>query len=198
MAKTYEQLQLQIEKLQQQAKALQAGEAKAVIERIKTAIAHYGLTAEQLGFKDPTPAPTAAASTSNLLTPPSAKPATKNARKSKGKDKGEAQFSDESGNVWGGRGPRPAWLREALLAGRDINEFRIGKIGQAKKASRLLGAPIAANPRPTGSRSVAATTRRAKVSYGDDAGNSWSGMGPKPGWLKAAIEAGKSIADFAK
>jgi DNA-binding protein H-NS len=33
--------------------------------------------------------------------------------------------------------------------------------------------------------------------YRDDAGNSWSGRGLQPKWLKAAIASGKSLADFA-
>lgn len=198
MAKTYEQLQQQIEKLQQQASALQAVEAKGVIERIKTAISHYGLTAEQLGF-GPKTGGSVSASTPSPSSASVDKAATKKVVTSKSKSKGNPQFSDESGNVWGGRGPRPAWLREALLAGHDINEFRIGKSGKAKKSSMSLGAAIAAaSPPPAVAPSPSATTKRTKVRYSDDAGHSWSGMGPKPGWLKAAIEAGKSLADFAK
>ncbi len=33
--------------------------------------------------------------------------------------------------------------------------------------------------------------------YRDAAGNSWSGRGLQPKWLKAAIASGKSLADFA-
>ena len=197
MAKTYEQIQQQIEKLQQKAKALQAVEAKGVIDRIKTAIAHYGLTAEQLGFDGSKTASAVAASKPSLSLTPVAKPAVKTTAKSKGKSK--PQFSDEAGNVWGGRGPRPAWLREALQAGRNIDEFRIGKRAKSKKSSMPLGAAVAAaSPSPEAAPPAAAAIQRAKVSYGDDAGHSWSGMGPKPGWLKAAIESGKSLADFAK
>lgn len=32
--------------------------------------------------------------------------------------------------------------------------------------------------------------------YSDDAGNSWTGRGSQPRWLRAAIEAGKKIEDF--
>ena len=137
--------------------------------------------------------------------PPAAKPAPKAATKATGQSK--PQFSDASGNSWGGRGPRPAWLREALQAGRDINEFRIGKRAKAKKMPVPLGAAIAAataSPASTpaaptrAAATPAATAKSARVSYGDDAGHSWSGMGPKPGWLKAAIESGKALADFVK
>lgn len=221
MAKTYEQIQQQIEKLQSKAKALQAVEAKGVIVRIKEAIQHYGLTAEQLGFdgaKTSASTPTSTSTTVTASAPkqlpiPSAKPvpkaateaATKAATKATAQSK--PQFSDASGNSWGGRGPRPAWLREALQAGRDINEFRIGQRAKAKKMPMPVGAAIAAataSPASTlaaptrAAATPSATANRAKVSYGDDAGHSWSGMGPKPGWLKAAIESGKALADFVK
>ena len=50
MAKTLSQLNDQIAKLQKQADALKAKEAVGVVERIKQAIAHYGLTAADLGL----------------------------------------------------------------------------------------------------------------------------------------------------
>lgn len=199
MAKTYEQLQQQIEKLQRQAKALQAVEAKGVIDRIKVAIAHYGLTAEQLGFDGEK---TSVASSSPTSTEPSAstpKQASIPAKKSAGRSKSKPQFSDDAGNTWGGRGPRPAWLRQALSAGRDIGEFRIGKRAKSSSAPVPLELETPATAASNGdAKTPPATTRRAKVSYGDDAGHLWSGMGPKPGWLKSAIEAGKSLADFAR
>lgn len=196
MAKTYEQIQQQIKKLQSRAKALQAVEAKGVIDRIREAIKHYGLTAEQLGFGGAKASSSASVSAPTTTSTPAAKPASKSAGKSKAA--GKAQFSDESGNVWGGRGPRPAWLREALQAGRNINEFRIGKRAQAKKASMPLGAAIAAASPSIPSTKPVTATKPTKKSYGDDAGHSWSGMGPKPGWLKTAIGAGKSLTDFVR
>ena len=36
----------------------------------------------------------------------------------------------------------------------------------------------------------------SKVHYSDGAGNSWTGRGPKPRWLKAAIDSGKTLQDF--
>ena len=201
MAQTYAQLQQQIERLQTQAKALLADEAKGVIDRIKEAIAHYGLTAEQLGFGDAKSSVTAPSSSPTPASTTAAKQTPKAASKGKGKPK----FSDQSGNVWGGRGPHPGWLREALQAGHDINEYRIGKRTKPKKNLVPLGAAVAAASPVTASATAsesapasAEAPRRARVSYADDAGHTWSGMGPKPGWLKAAIESGKSLADFAK
>ena len=48
MAQTYTQIQRQIEALQKQAEKLKASEVAAVVERIKVAIEHYGLTSDQL------------------------------------------------------------------------------------------------------------------------------------------------------
>jgi DNA-binding protein H-NS len=39
----------------------------------------------------------------------------------------------------------------------------------------------------------AAKKRPSAVKYRDDAGHSWTGMGPQPGWLKAALGAGASL-----
>lgn len=178
MAQTYKQIQKQIEQLQRQAEALRSNEVKGVVDRIKVAIAHYGLTAEQLGL-----------GTSGKIAQPKA------ALKSSGKS--NAKFDDGNGNLWSGRGPRPRWLRDALTAGRSIDEFRVG--------SRRKSKPISAEPEAVGTVAPVALPARkkakraaSKIRYKDDAGNSWSGMGPKPGWLKAALDAGKSLEHLAK
>jgi DNA-binding protein H-NS len=172
MTQTYKQIQKQIEQLQRRAEALRNAEVKGVIDRIKVAIAHYGLTAAHLG----------------LGSGPSARPAAKRATgargaKAKGRRGAQAQFGDGNGNVWSGRGPRPHWLRDALAAGGSLDQFR------------LAGAAEAAAP----AKPAARKSKRApsKMLYRDDAGNSWGGRGPKPKWLKAALESGKSLQDFA-
>ena len=173
MAQTYKQIQKQIEQLQKQAEAVRSSEIKGVVERIKVAIAHYGLTAAHLGLE--------------ATSPRSA---------GKRRAKSSAQFSDGAGNVWSGRGPRPRWLRDALAAGRSIDDFRTGSSTESKLAS-AIGKLEAAAP------TVKATARKAKrapskVSYSDGAGNSWTGRGPKPRWLKAQLDSGKTLQDFAK
>lgn len=35
-----------------------------------------------------------------------------------------------------------------------------------------------------------------KPKYRDDAGHTWSGKGPRPGWFKAALASGKSLDDL--
>jgi DNA-binding protein H-NS len=197
MAQTYAQLQKQIEQLQREASKVRDEEAPSVIERIRHAIAVYGLTAEQLGFGGvASPAEPAA---------PAPKPMARQAPKPLIKSKSKPQFGgfgDKSGNVWSGRGPRPAWLREALLAGHNKNEFRMGNRAQPAKA--LLSLPSAdsavasSTPAPSVSPPASVGRKRPTVTYADDAGHAWSGMGPKPRWLKDSIAAGKSLADFAR
>lgn len=104
MAQTLAQITKQIEKLQKEADALRQTELKGVIDRIRVAISHYGLTPDQLGFGKPV-AKSAKAS---------AKPSDKAAL---------PKFAKGSGQVWSGRGPRPLWLREALAKGRSLDEF---------------------------------------------------------------------------
>jgi DNA-binding protein H-NS len=171
MAQTYKQIQKQIEQLQRQANALRNSEIKGVVERIKVAIAHYGLTAAQLGLAS---------------RPIDAKP-----RRTTPKPVRDTGFGDGHGNAWSGRGPRPRWLREALEAGQSIDEFRLESTDRAAVASEA---------QPKKASKVVKKSKRAPstVLYRDDAGHSWTGRGPKPGWLKAALDAGKSLQDLQK
>jgi DNA-binding protein H-NS len=176
MAQTYTQIKKQIEQLQRQAEVLRHREVQGVVDRIKVAIAHYGLTAEQLGL-----------GTGQSVARPK--------KIGKSASQSGATFSDGNGNAWSGRGPRPHWLRNALAAGRSIEEFRAGSrtksSSSAKSQSDETAAPAARPARKKGKRI-------AKMRYKDDAGNSWSGFGPRPRWLKAALDAGKSLEDLAK
>jgi len=113
MAKTYEQLQRQIERLQAEADKLRRKEAAEVIERIRQAIDHYGLTAADLG-----------------LGPGRARAAAKKrgrpaAGKARGKPARVVRFRNEAGQTWGGIGKRPQWLRDAIAAGRKLEDFKV-------------------------------------------------------------------------
>lgn len=146
--KTVAQIQKQIEALQKEADTIKRKEVPGVIARIKEAIRHYGLTAADLGFT--------AASSKSIKSP----------SKSTGKSAG-AKYADGAGNVWSGRGPRPAWLREALSQGKALSDFATGTGGGSSVGG---GKPKAAKP--------------SKAKYSDGAGKTWSGRGPKPGWIK--------------
>lgn len=108
MAQSYKQIQKQIEALQLQAEKLRKHEIDRVLARIKAAIAHYGLTAEQLGFDG------------------TAKGARTKLKAGKSAPAVSAKYSDAQGNSWSGMGKRPYWLRDALAAGRMLEEFATG------------------------------------------------------------------------
>lgn len=117
MTKSYSQLMKQIDNLQREAEDLRRKEIAGVVDRIKEAISVYGLSASDLGL-----GPTARA----------AKPKGKAGKVRTGRKAGKAgkaaavvKFKDEAGNTWGGRGPRPAWLRQALAAGKQLSDFAV-------------------------------------------------------------------------
>jgi DNA-binding protein H-NS len=114
MTKTYLQVIKQIEGLQAEADKLRRKEIKGVVSRIREAIEHYQLTAADLGFNAAAAKPAVArkARKSVVVKVAAAVPA--------------AKYRDETGRVWGGRGPRPKWLREAINAGRKLEEFKLG------------------------------------------------------------------------
>ncbi len=110
MTKTYKQIQEQIDMLQREAEKLKKSEIAGVVAKIKDAITAYGLTAADLGL------------TSAGGRRVAVKRATRKTTKSAGS---EAKFRDSNGNVWGGRGPRPQWLRAAIEAGSKLEDFAV-------------------------------------------------------------------------
>lgn len=112
MTKTYTQVVKQIESLKAEAEKLRRQEISGVIERIREAIDFYELTAADLGLST---APARAGRSAG----------TGAATGGRRKVHTDIKFRDEAGNVWGGRGPRPRWLREALDAGRALQEFEV-------------------------------------------------------------------------
>lgn len=158
---SYKQIQKKIETLQRQAAKLRDQEVQGVVERIKVAIDHYGLTAEQLGFGGSAP-PVRKPAKQNKSTPTSAK------------------YLDGQGNEWAGRGPRPYWLRDAIAAGRTLDEFSVGTTVPMKAAS-----------------AKAAPKRKVAIRYRDDNGNTWTGRGSKPRWLAEALSAGATLEQLA-
>lgn len=107
MAKTLAQLQKQIAALEQKAEALKRKEAQGVIARIKEAIAHYGLTAADLGLAGAKRGP---------------KPGAKRAAAKK-KPAAKAKYRDDQGRSWTGHGRRPQWFVDALAAGKTLEDL---------------------------------------------------------------------------
>lgn len=120
MSKTYSELMQEIEALQAAAAEARRAEVADVIERIKQAIAVYGLTPADLGFNRPGRKPGAAKS---APAPAKRRGGRRPASKSAGAG-GEVKYRDGN-NVWGGRGPRPKWLREALAGGKSLKDFAV-------------------------------------------------------------------------
>ncbi|HSV57491.1 MAG TPA: H-NS histone family protein [Variovorax sp.] len=113
--KTYADIVQQIEGLKAEAERLRKDEVEGVVARIREAIAAYELTADDLfGGKKPR--------------------ATRRAPIARKKKAGKAvraaapaavaKYSNPEGGTWGGRGPRPQWLRDALANGANLEDFR--------------------------------------------------------------------------
>lgn len=141
MARTLSKIKEQIAKLQKEADLIQS----SVIARIRKEIALHDLTVEHL-FGSATAAGSEIAKQPRTAAPKA--PATR--KKAAGKP---AKFADDQGNTWGGMGKRPQWIREALEAGRTLEDFLVS-------ASKLAAQPKA---RATRQPKVAVAPTRKKV-----------------------------------
>jgi DNA-binding protein H-NS len=112
--KSFAQLQREIAALQKEADQARQREVAEVIARIKEAIATYQLTASDLGFS-PRPA-------SRTSAPRGTRKA---GAAKKSKSSRPVKYRDDAGNIWVGRGPRPAWLSAALKSGKKLEDFAI-------------------------------------------------------------------------
>ncbi len=112
MSKTYAEIIQQIEDLKSEADRMRRDEVGGVIARIKEAVAAYGLKPADLGFGGP-------------RAKAKAKPGPKPRKGAAAKPARKVKFRDAGGNVWGGRGPRPRWLREALKSGKTLKDFAV-------------------------------------------------------------------------
>ena len=125
MKKSYLQVLKQIEDLKSEAEKLRRDEVDGVVKRIREAIEHYGLTAADLGLAPGRGrrAGAAAGPAAPVRRKPGRKPGS--GRKAAAGSKVAPKFRDENGNTWAGRGKRPIWLRDALAAGRKLEDFAI-------------------------------------------------------------------------
>lgn len=120
MTKKLAQINEQIAALQKQ-----AAEVEGVIERIKGAIGHYGLTVEDLFGTTPKGG---ARRKGAMATKPAAKPARKKVtRRAKA---GVIRFRDEAGNAWTGNGKRPRWYLDALASGKTPEDLAVKDTGK--------------------------------------------------------------------
>ncbi len=94
-----------------------------------------------------------------------------------------------------------------LLAQKAALEKQIADTQRAERAEavaqvRALMSQYGLTLADIGAKSTSAAKRgtgtKVAAKYRDPAtGNAWSGRGLKPNWLKAALEAGRSLSDFA-
>lgn len=112
MAKTLAQIQTQIDKLTRQADALLAKEVAEVIGRIRVAIAHYNLSADDLFGKGGVAGK---------------RPAVKTTREAVTGKKvmGAPRYRDGEGRAWSGRGKRPNWFKDAIASGKTVQELEV-------------------------------------------------------------------------
>jgi DNA-binding protein H-NS len=174
MTKTYAQLTREIQALQASAEKLRAAEVKAVIAKLNESIAAYQLTADDLHFPGSTSSGRRAVSTATVS--------------SRTDVSSDAKYSDGQGNTWGGRGPRPAWLRQAISNGKSLESFETS--GTAARSTKAAGGNAK-------SQSAASKIKLPPLYGHPKTGQTWSGRGPKPAWLKQGLKKrGTSIDDF--
>ncbi|KQY79717.1 MULTISPECIES: H-NS family nucleoid-associated regulatory protein [Roseateles] len=119
MAKSLQGLLKQIETLQKQADALRSREKADVVARIKEAIAHYDITADELFGASPAKATRRRAAT--------AKVAGKRRKAAARKTGGVAKYTDGNGRTWSGVGKRPNWFKDALAAGKQPEDLLVNR-----------------------------------------------------------------------
>lgn len=193
-SRTYAELTREIESLQTKAEAVRKQEVAGVVERIRVAIAVYGLTAIDLGFGAravPTSPAQSARAPAKVLKASKASPG-------RHKQKPAAKYRDLSGNSWTGRGPRPKWFVAALAAGQTLETLAQGgpapETGPVAGEGAIAKAAVETTWKRPDRKNDKAPAPVAK--YRDTDGHAWSGRGPKPGWVKAAIAAGRTLNDL--
>lgn len=93
----YQEIMAQIAQLQMQAAQARKAEVAAVIKEIKSKIAEFGLTADDLGLS---------------------------AKQPSGRNKGRIKYTDPAtGKGWSGFGKPPNWIKQYEAAGRQRDEF---------------------------------------------------------------------------
>lgn len=122
MARSLAVIQQQIVKLQKEAEALKKKDMPGVIERIKTAIAFYGLTPADLFAPQADATPRAK---SKAKTNAAAVKAPKALAQKKERAAPVIKFQDGAGNSWTGHGKRPGWFKAAMEAGKTADDLRV-------------------------------------------------------------------------
>ncbi|MEO7335518.1 MAG: H-NS histone family protein [Caldimonas sp.] len=109
MKKRLTEIEHQIDRLQKEAKSIRAEEVADVVQRIRSAIEHYGLGIEDLF--DARQARAAGRKTGR-----------KGGRK---KTVGAIRYRDAEGHQWTGHGKRPNWFKAAIESGKTLEELSV-------------------------------------------------------------------------
>lgn len=116
---TSAELLKQSEALRRQAEELKRKEIPEVVARMKEAIAHYGLTATDLGLAASVAKAARPAKKQGKAEAPAAAVPKKAAKKP-----ATIKYRDGAGHTWSGYGPKPKWLKDALAAGASDESLR--------------------------------------------------------------------------
>lgn len=112
LARTLVQIKKQIENLQKEAEQVKAKEVAGVIQRIKTAIDFYRLTAGDLF-----------GSTGKVVS--TGKKATAKVKRLKKSPAPEKYKDKDTGKTWTGHGKRPGWFVKSIEAGVKAEEMAV-------------------------------------------------------------------------
>jgi DNA-binding protein H-NS len=135
-------LRAQIAKLEQKAETIK----RQVVSRLQREIQAHGLTAEDLFGGGSAAVPGRRAKVSRVAS------STSQAER-------KPKYGDGKGNVWGGMGKRPQWLKDRLEAGATLEEFLLGSVSKpATKATKKPSKGAARSASTTAPKKVA--TRR--------------------------------------
>jgi DNA-binding protein H-NS len=131
---TYVKLQKQIEALQAEAEQVLADEKAGKISEVRAIIQTYSLTPQEVFGRGGS---------------------WKGKSTTREKNRAPA-FGDSNGNTWGGRGPRPQWLRDALSNGSSLEDFKM----QGKQMTESPARPRRSAAKKVTARKVGANTRK--------------------------------------
>ena len=108
--------------------------------------------------------------------------------------KPDTKYMDAAtGKSWTGRGKLPVWMKEAISQGKTKEDFLVEGIFAGEKETE-------AKPelQVTADGKLIRTRRKPEAKYMDaETGKAWSGRGKTPTWLKAALNEGKTMEQFA-
>lgn len=110
-ARTSQEIGEEIAKLQSELERARQDEKAEVIAKMKVAVAHYGITAADMGFTSAGKRALKANGAKGAIKPKKAA--------------APAKFKDDAGNSWSGFGRKPKWYVDALAAGKTADELRV-------------------------------------------------------------------------